>query len=155
VLKDSSGNGHDGKIIGAKWVKVDDKLQGSMVPLAVAKNKVPSAGTPAKSHSALRFQNDSDRVILPLKHETAGDLTVEAWVTIDENSNRPLRFIANGSSLTSFGIGYSKAEGKEKNGLRVFRIMVNSKCCKPIPKSNLGKEPISQSLTKGMLHKFM
>jgi len=114
VLKDSSGNGHDGKIIGAKWVKVDDKLQGSMVPLAVAKNKVPSAGTPAKSHSALRFQNDSDRVILPLKHETAGDLTVEAWVTIDENSNRPLRFIANGSSLTSFGIGYSKAEGKEK-----------------------------------------
>ncbi len=26
VLKDSSGNGHDGKIIGAKWVKVDDEL---------------------------------------------------------------------------------------------------------------------------------
>lgn len=24
VLKDSSGNGHDGKIVGAKWVKVDD-----------------------------------------------------------------------------------------------------------------------------------
>ncbi len=83
-------------------------------PLAVAEKKMPSAGTPAKSHSALRFQNDSDRVVLPLKHETAGDLTVEAWVTIDENSNRPLRFIANGSSLTSFGIGYSKAEGKEK-----------------------------------------
>ncbi len=114
ILKDSSGNGHDGKIVGAKWVKVDDELQGSMVPLAVAEKKMPSAGTPAKSHSALRFQNDSDRVILPLKHETAGDLTVEAWVTIDENSNRPLRIIANGSSLTSFGIGYSKAEGKEK-----------------------------------------
>ncbi|QEG15978.1 protein kinase domain-containing protein [Gimesia maris] len=114
VLKDSSGNGHDGKIVGAKWVEVEDELQGSMVPLAVAEKKMPSAGTPAKSHSALRFQNDSDRVVLPLKHETAGDLTVEAWVTIDENSNRPLRFIANGSSLTSFGIGYSKAEGKEK-----------------------------------------
>jgi serine/threonine protein kinase/Leucine-rich repeat (LRR) protein len=114
VLKDSSGNGHHGKIVGAKWVKVDDELQGSMVPLAVAEKKMPSAGTPAKSHSAIRFQNDSDRVVLPLKHETAGDLTVEAWVTIDENSNRPLRFIANGSSLTSFGIGYSKAEGKEK-----------------------------------------
>ena len=114
ILKDSSGNGHDGKIVGAKWVKVDGELQGSMVPLAVAEKKMPSAGTPAKSHSALRFQNDSDRVILPLKHETAGDLTVEAWVTIDENSNRPLRIIANGSSLTSFGIGYSKAEGKEK-----------------------------------------
>jgi len=27
VLKDSSGNGHDGKIVGAKWVKVDDELQ--------------------------------------------------------------------------------------------------------------------------------
>ncbi|WP_232103766.1 protein kinase domain-containing protein [Gimesia algae] len=114
VLKDSSGNGHHGKIVGAKWVKVDDELQGSMVPLAVAEKKMPSAGTPAKSHSAIRFQNDSDRVVLPLKHETAGDLTVEAWVTIDENSNRPLRIIANGSSLTSFGIGYSKAEGKEK-----------------------------------------
>ena len=26
VLKDSSGNGHDGKIVGAKWVKVDEEL---------------------------------------------------------------------------------------------------------------------------------
>jgi len=27
VLKDASGNGHDGKIVGAKWVKVDDELK--------------------------------------------------------------------------------------------------------------------------------
>ncbi len=27
VLKDSSGNGHDGKIVGAKWVRVDDELK--------------------------------------------------------------------------------------------------------------------------------
>lgn len=27
VLKDSSGNGHDGKIVGAKWVSVDDELR--------------------------------------------------------------------------------------------------------------------------------
>jgi len=26
VLKDSSGNGHDGKIVGAKWVRVDEEL---------------------------------------------------------------------------------------------------------------------------------
>ena len=27
VLHDSSGNGHDGKIVGAKWVRVDDQLR--------------------------------------------------------------------------------------------------------------------------------
>ncbi|MCH9655586.1 MAG: hypothetical protein K0U86_09535 [Planctomycetes bacterium] len=27
MLKDASGNGHDGKIVGAKWVKVDDELK--------------------------------------------------------------------------------------------------------------------------------
>ena len=26
ILKDSSGNGHDGRIIDARWVKVDDEL---------------------------------------------------------------------------------------------------------------------------------
>ena len=109
VLKDSSGNGHDGKIVGAKWVKLDDDLQGSMVPLKVAEKKVPPAGTPAKSHYALRFQNSSDLVTLPLKHETAGDLTVEAWVTIDEHSTRPLQFISNGSRRSSFSIGFFNA----------------------------------------------
>ncbi len=66
-----------------------------LMPLKVAEKKMPSAGTPAKSHSALRFQNRSDHVALPLKHETAGDLTVEAWVTIDENTNQPSTYITN------------------------------------------------------------
>ncbi len=31
VLKDSSGNGHDGKIVGAKWVKVEPQAAPSTV----------------------------------------------------------------------------------------------------------------------------
>jgi len=122
-----------------------------LMPLKVATKKKPSAGTPAKSHYALRFQNSSDYVTLPLKHETAGDLTVEAWVTIDEDSNQPQNYITN----AQFFIGLHKGDGKNRNGLRVLRMMVNTKCCDPTPNPNWGKGPISQSLLKGMLLKSM
>jgi len=82
-------------------------------PLVVVKKKVPSAGTPAKSHSALRFQNDSDHVTLPLKHETAGDLTVEAWVTIDEDSNLAQNYITNTLNRRGLLLGISGLRGDE------------------------------------------
>ncbi|WP_298866587.1 LamG-like jellyroll fold domain-containing protein [uncultured Gimesia sp.] len=95
-------------------------------PLAVVKS-VP----PAKSQYALRFQTSSDRVILPLKHETAGDLTVEAWVTIDEDCLPPLVYISNGTSLMGFIIGLNTIGRNEKqwsalvtnNGNRQLRLL--------------------------------
>lgn len=86
-----------------------ETIQVRLVPLSVAKT-----APQAKSHNALRFQNDSDKVILPLKHKTAGDLTVEAWVTIDENSMRPQNFITNGSNKNGFYLGTSGFQGNKK-----------------------------------------
>ena len=42
VLKDSSGNGHHGKIVGAKWVKADGS------PIDSKKNVPPPNGRPAQ-----------------------------------------------------------------------------------------------------------
>jgi len=53
-------------------------------------------------------------VTLPLKHETAGELTVEAWVTIDEDCIPPLAYISNGTSSMGFTIGLNTFARNEK-----------------------------------------
>jgi formylglycine-generating enzyme required for sulfatase activity len=68
VLKDSSGNGHHGKIAGPKWVKADG---------------TPIARLPEHQHWALRFDGSAkvDLPKLPLAIGTP--FSLEAWVTPD------------------------------------------------------------------------
>ncbi len=67
VLKDSSGNKHYGKIVGAKWVKVEPP--------------------PPPANYALEFDGKSSHVEIPaLASRNFGTLTVEAWVNADQAS---------------------------------------------------------------------
>ncbi len=64
ILKDSSGNGHDGEIVGAKWVKADPKKAES---------------NPEPNYS-LAFDGVKTWVQLPLTDDREGSWTIEAWV---------------------------------------------------------------------------
>jgi len=63
MLKDSSGNGHDGEIHGAKWTSPTDE----------------KPADPGKF--ALSFDGKDDYVQLPFRYDGSHPLTVEVWVT--------------------------------------------------------------------------
>jgi len=66
VLNDSSGNNHHGKIVGAKWVKVDG---------------LPIASSPTPTYE-IRLHGTAPNIIVDsLKSDCAKTLTVEAYVT--------------------------------------------------------------------------
>jgi formylglycine-generating enzyme required for sulfatase activity len=99
-LKDSSGNNHHGKIVGAKWVKAApvrssrgliahwtfDGISGAAAPDSSGHNHhatVQGAITaPGKFNSALKFDGDDDAVSFP-KLGTADDFTYSLWVKHD------------------------------------------------------------------------
>jgi tRNA A-37 threonylcarbamoyl transferase component Bud32/WD40 repeat protein len=76
VLRDSSGNKHDGKIIGAKWVQADGS------PLA-SPSAAPSGSPPSPSGYALSFGDGASVEIPSLTDQLdAGKrFTIECWVT--------------------------------------------------------------------------
>ena len=70
VLKDASGNGHDGKIVGAKWVKASDAKSYAPVEL--------------QGNYALSFDGKDDYVKLPLNDYAATNgLTIEGTFVND------------------------------------------------------------------------
>lgn len=83
VLEDSSGNGHHGKIIGAKWVRTEN----NSISKLSEKTNVPAVGLlPEDSHGyALEFNRNwtpgnSDHVIVPtLKLPQGKSYTMEMW----------------------------------------------------------------------------
>ncbi len=75
VLKDSSGNGHDGKITGAKWVKA---------------TATPPADAPAKF--ALGFEGNGKVVVPNLELTADGPRTYEAYVLALDRSTLLGRF---------------------------------------------------------------
>ena len=82
VLKDSSGNGHDGKIVGAKWVRVDEP-------------------PPPPTDCALEFDGTDDCVEIPtLKYDASHPITIEAVVRPIEL--KPCRVVEVGDL---FGLG--------------------------------------------------
>ena len=95
VLKDASGNGHHGKIVGAKWVKVEDTKQ------------VGSLDTPAQlgADNALAFVDDTTFVHCPgVVIDQRGPYTVEAWIR-DENRRGNLLSMRNGDFPRFIGGG--------------------------------------------------
>ncbi|WP_417391050.1 protein kinase domain-containing protein [Gimesia sp.] len=79
VLKDSSGNGHDGKIVGARWVKVDDKLQ-------VVEEQV-------HGNHALEFDGKTSYVDLPVSYGGKLPITYELYIrpySFPTSESRPL-----------------------------------------------------------------
>jgi formylglycine-generating enzyme required for sulfatase activity/serine/threonine protein kinase len=95
VLNDASGNGHHGKIVGAKWVKVEDTKQ------------VGSLDTPAQlgADNALAFVDNTIFVHCPgVVIDQRGPYTVEAWIR-DENRRGNLLSMRNGDFPRFIGGG--------------------------------------------------
>ncbi|MCA9051901.1 MAG: DUF1080 domain-containing protein, partial [Planctomycetaceae bacterium] len=72
VLKDASGHGHDGKIIGANWVQTGEANE---------------AQSPARQ-AGLHFDGVDDYVHVPSLEFTGAPLTMEAWITPDRDAWR-------------------------------------------------------------------
>jgi formylglycine-generating enzyme required for sulfatase activity/Leucine-rich repeat (LRR) protein len=94
VLKDSSGNGHHGKIVGAKWLKGEGAPIGSL---------------PAAEY-ALQFDGKSNYVTIPtLKYEGDTPLTLEAWAVLERPAgDSPNEQLLGNPESGGFGIGASK-----------------------------------------------
>ena len=75
VLKDSSGNAHHAKIVGAKWVTVDSR------PLNVATST---------SGFALEFAGDQDQVVFDGLAVHQNGMTWEGWITPKERRDMAL-----------------------------------------------------------------
>ncbi|MBI5759727.1 MAG: protein kinase [Planctomycetales bacterium] len=86
VLRDSSSNNHHGKIVGAKWVKVDGS------PTIVDRD----AGL-----SGLEFSGQGDHVLLPKLTSQDRPITIEAWWTLASDQDMSLVSIphADGAGL--------------------------------------------------------
>ena len=99
IVKDSSGNGHDGKITAAKWVKVDDQLNvvgrpgessdkkesSKEATLEMPKKKEEPEAVPKevqkKDNYALEFDGKTSGVKMPtLKYNGKTPITMEAWI---------------------------------------------------------------------------
>lgn len=101
VLKDSSGNGHDGQIVGATWVNAD----GSQIE--------------PNPNYALRFDGVDDHVEIPdLKFDPSAPLTYEAWCDISPNKpaeQAPLDPLFATNSLSELGAGYVLIYDRDNN----------------------------------------
>lgn len=107
VLKDSSGNGHDGSIVGAKWVNSSDHVA------------APLLRQESLSY-ALQFDGSHDYVEIPsLKIDSSKPLTFEAWCLIspdkpvEEEYLDPL-FVTN--TLTDQQLGYVLIQDRKNKG---------------------------------------
>jgi len=92
-LIDSSGNGHHGKIVGAKWVKVT--TDGDMQP--------------ARPAACLQFDGKSSYVEIPsLRFDAEQPVTIEGLVTVEQEQNAMLLCRVAGKSWMSLS-----ASGKQ------------------------------------------
>ncbi len=82
VLKDSSGNNHHGKIVGAKWVPVDSSLITAVPPLAVAPFDA------ASSDYHLQFDGDDYVDVQDVDWWRLDKYTLEAFVTPERRSEK-------------------------------------------------------------------
>ncbi len=81
VLKDSSGNGHDGKIFGATWVKADGTaIDPSLYGRSDDRPKSPVATSDPKGDYALSFDGQS-YVSTPVDLSVENPFTIEAWAS--------------------------------------------------------------------------
>ena len=94
ILKDSSGNGHDGKITGAKWVQVDDLLNVVGRPGESAGKKESSKESPEKKNSAASessSEKNRSPVVTPTPEPAANSNTAPAskpFATSKEDENQ-------------------------------------------------------------------
>jgi hypothetical protein len=73
VLKDDSGHGHDGQIVGAKWVRVDGE--------GVASPPLSAVVPPSEPDYALRFDGSSHVTLPSWTMAAASPYTLECFVT--------------------------------------------------------------------------
>lgn len=92
VLHDSSGNGHDGQIVGAEWVKVADAGTDGDITSVIQLRRAEQAAIPdwaQHSHYNHAIQFDGDGDFLEVPTFLLGDgrpFTFEAWINPDDAS---------------------------------------------------------------------
>ncbi len=103
VLNDSSGNDHQGKIVGAKWVRVEPRLS-----------------------SALKFDGLDDFVEIPtLDLLTPRSLTVEAWMrAAPRSAEKP----ANQTVVAQQGLGGFRTLFVEENSKHGWEARLSDDC---------------------------
>ncbi|MAG93797.1 MAG: hypothetical protein CMJ48_08625, partial [Planctomycetaceae bacterium] len=114
VLKDSSGNGHHGKMVGAKWVSVDDELnviEKPRTPLAAAADHhrraaewVISVGGSVGCFEEERYLNVSKVEDLPSKPFVLVDMELNH---VEQPIDEGLKLLRGLSTLTDFGAFHS------------------------------------------------
>lgn len=103
-LFDSSGNGHDGKIIGATWVKPKATAPGT----AGTAGGFRDGGQRSSSETALRFTELEHNVRVPTLFDESPALTIEAWLQRDRlhaNAHSNIMGFGSGSIIGTGAIG--------------------------------------------------
>ncbi len=113
VVADASGNGHDGKITGAEWVKA-------------GKPHVPSASPPPTKDYALEFDGVDDYVEVPsLSLDGSHPVTLEATVTIpDETKLKGIAAVIGTTSTVKEGFGL--VVGTSRDGNTYYALGLNA-----------------------------
>jgi formylglycine-generating enzyme required for sulfatase activity/tetratricopeptide (TPR) repeat protein len=90
VVHDASGNGHDGKIVGAEWVKVADVGTEGDIASLIQQRRAERAAIPEwaqnpQYNNALQFDGDGDFLEVPtLLLGDTRPFTFEAWINPDD-----------------------------------------------------------------------
>ena len=104
VLKDSSGNGHDGKIVGAKWVRSETAATVSSTNVPKMETNPPELGT-ENAEPGLKFSPGDGVVIESLKDETES-LTMECWLQITKPGSH--NYLIGPTSDYRLGTGHTR-----------------------------------------------
>ncbi|MCA9138278.1 MAG: protein kinase, partial [Planctomycetales bacterium] len=112
VLKDSSGNGHHGKIVGAKWLQLDDHSAEFAAP-ALSDSPANERGE-SDTSASLYFANVEDEVVIPTLSDETDPLTIELWLQLASND-----YIAHSQVL---GFAHDMSIVTNANGVLDFQM---------------------------------
>jgi len=116
VLADSSGNGHDGRIVGATWVA--PSVNADILSTGA------SAGPPGQDY-ALQFDGVDDRFEIQLPITVDDQLTIEAWIT-PEQLDAPFPVMGLKTPNSLLGVSVYGHDREYQMAFRDFRTGLSS-----------------------------
>ena len=101
VVKDASGNGHDGRIIGRKRGRLQSALPGTGKQNSSMKDQFPNNAT---TNYSLSLNGQTSYVHTPVRFLDASPFTLEAWVELHGNEDHSGTIIADNQG-SGLGLG--------------------------------------------------